>query len=331
MKAALLYGIRDLRLVELPRPEVGPHDVLLRVRACGVCPTDLRKFNTIDGGRLQLPMNLGHEFVGTVVEAGAAVEPVVPGTRLMGLGYAGYAEYALLRMDEWPGAGRPQPVPIPAGVSDVAATFAEPLADCVHAVVEQAALQPGQTIAIIGGGTMGQLLQMTAKAAGGRTIVSEPDPGRREMALALGADAVVDPVAEKLPEAIRRFTGGELAHATILTIGVPELVQAALETVRTRGRVVLFGGFPRPTKVEVDPNLIHYEEIMLLGTEWVGAGPYWDVSLFHQALERIANGAVPVERLISASYPLARIQEAFAAAARMDTYKVIVTMEESDS
>src|SRR5579863_2889490 len=99
MKAGLLYGIRDLRVVDSPIPEVDRSQVLLQVHACGVCPTDLRKFNTLDNGQLKLPMNLGHEFVGTVVKIGSGVQNFELGMRVMGDGYAGYAEYALLNLD----------------------------------------------------------------------------------------------------------------------------------------------------------------------------------------------------------------------------------------
>lgn len=84
MKAALLYGIQDLRVVDIPRPAVGPGDVLVRVSACGVCPTDLRKHRTGDAGALKLPMNLGHEWIGQVAEVGQNVRGFREGMRVVG-------------------------------------------------------------------------------------------------------------------------------------------------------------------------------------------------------------------------------------------------------
>jgi len=326
MKAALLHGLQDVRLVDIPIPKVYPHNVLVRVHACAICPTDLRKFNTIYSGKLKLPENLGHEFVGTVVEIGSDVQNFELGMRVMGDGFEGYAEYALLDLDLKPPVHVPQPVTIPESVSDAAATFAEPLGCCVHAVMDQAELQAGQTVLIIGGGTMGQLLLMVAKSAGGRVLLSEPYADRRAMALSLGADAVIDPQAEDLPQAVCRLNDGELVDVTILTIGNPASVQDAMETVRPCGRVILFGRFPHGVKIEVDPILVYRHEIRLLGSYWVGgASTCANVSVFRHALELIETGRVAVEQLISDTYPLSQIHEAFAAAARMDTYKIIVT------
>lgn len=234
MKAALLYDIRDLRIVDVPRPVVGPRSVLIQVHSCGICPTDLRKFNTIDGGRLSLPMNLGHEFVGTVVEIGQDVQDFELGWRVMGDGYAGYAEYALIDLESLPSPHIPVPTIIPKGVSDAAATFAEPLADCMHAVLDQAAVQQRQTILVIGGGTMGQLLLMVAKDAGARTLLSEPDEGRRTAALSMCADAVINPQTENLQEMVYSLNENQLADVTILTIGLPWLVQPASRNCPSR-------------------------------------------------------------------------------------------------
>lgn len=324
MKAALLYGVRDLRVVDIPNPRAGPRNVLIQVHACGVCATDLRKFHTLDGGRLKLPMNLGHEFVGTVVEIGSDVQNFELGMRVMGDGFAGYAEYALLDLDSLPSPHVPMPITIPSNVSNAAATFAEPLAACIHAVMNQAALKPGQTVLITGGGKMGQLLLMVAKEMGAQTLLSEPEGLRRTMALSLGADAVIDPQTENVRERVLSLNGKRLADAAILTVGVPALVQPALETVRPGGCLVLFAAFPHSTIVEIDPNLIHYREVALVGSDWVGVPPNSNIDHFRRSLELIETGRIPVERLITGSYPLSQIDQAFAAAARIDMLKIIV-------
>jgi L-iditol 2-dehydrogenase len=327
MRAALLFGKEDLRLVDVPIPPMGRKGVLLRVHACGICPTDLRKYRTLDGGRLELPMNLGHEFVGRVVAAGDQAPGFEVGQRILGQGYVGYAEYAAMDMSLEPNVHARGVITIPHGVSDDAATFTEPLADCLHAVLDQAGLQAGQTLVVIGGGTMGQLLSMVISAYGGRALVAEPLAHRRQAALAFGAAGAIDSSAGDVPAAVRDLNQGRQADGVILTIGVEALVQQALEMVRPRGRVVLFGGFPRPARVEVDPNLIHYQEIILLGSEWVGALPFWNADLFRLALEHIATGRIPVEQLISATYPIAQTARAFAHAGRDDTFKVIITID----
>lgn len=324
MRSALLYGVEDLRLVDVPTPVAGQENVVIQIHACGVCLSDLRKFRTIESGRLKLPCNLGHEFVGTVVEVGSLVRNFEVGMRVMGYGFEGYAEYALLDLVSPANPYIPGPIIVPSNVSDIAATFAEPLADCIHAIEDQACFQAGQTMLIIGGGMMGQLLSIVAKNKGGRVIVSEPDEGRRKRALASGVDAVINPLTENVQEAVLSLNDNQLVDATILTIGRSELVQEALETVRQNGTVVLFGSFPHGTKVGIDFNQIHYKELRLTGSVWVGLPPYMNPHCFRQALEDIATGRVPVEQFVNGVYPLSQIDQAFAAAAQMDTFKIIV-------
>ncbi len=170
---------------------------------------------------------------------------------------------------------------------------------------------------------MGLLLLLVARDVGARVIVSEPHEGRRAKAQALGA-AVIDPEREPLTDAVRGLNDGNLADVTILTIGVPALVQQAMETVRPSGRLVLFGGFSRPATVEIDPNIIHYREISIIGSEWIGVPPYANVALFRQAVNLIAAGRIRVDGLITGTYSLAQIGEAFEDAGRLDRLKSIV-------
>ena len=329
MKAALLFGIQDLRVVDVPIPTVRPNTVLVKVHACGLCPTDLRKYHTLYGGTLKLPTNLGHEYVGTAVEVGPSVENIEVGMRVMGDGFGGFAEYALLDLDLEPPVHVPQPVIIPESVSDNAATFVEPLGACIHAIKDQANLKKNQTVLIIGAGTMGQLLLMVAKEIGCRVLVSEPYAKRRQTALSFGADAVIDPQTESLIEAIRHFNEEKLVDTTILTIGNPESVQAALETVRPCGTLILFGRFPYGAKIAIDPSSLYRDEVRLVGSYWVGASSTCaNVSVFRHALSLIETDRVPVEKLVSATYPLSQIHEAFAETTRMDTFKIVITLDE---
>lgn len=324
MKAALLYGVKDLRLVELPRPEVGPGEVLVRVSRCGICPTDLRKYRSGDNGTLTLPMNLGHEWVGRVVEVGAEVSDFYPGLRVIGDTYSGYAEYALIsaqtRSLSFPGG----PLHIPETVSDDALTFVEPLADCLHALLDQAHLQAGQSVVICGAGQMGLQLTAVAHHLGARVAVSEPLEQRRRLAGEFGAEQLIDPSQQDVVEQTLAFTAGRGADAVIVAIGIPSLVNEALRMARPRGRVILFAGFERPAKVELDPNLIHYHEIILTGSEWIGTQPYHRPELYQQAVDLIAAGVVPVERLISGRFPLDQIEPAFVTAADHRSLKVIL-------
>ena len=328
MKAALLYGVKDLRLVEVATPAIGPNEVLVRVRACGVCPTDLRKYRTGDNGTLKLPMNLGHEWVGEVVQIGAKVTGFEPGMRTIGDTYAGYADYAILSAEARNLVFPTGPLHICATISDQELTFVEPLADCLHAVIDQAQVKPGQVVVVCGAGQMG--LQMTAVAwqQGARVVVSEPVALRREFAREFGAEAVIDPTSQDVVEQVLNFTNGHGADAVIVAIGLPPLVNQALEMTRPLGRVVLFAGFERPAKAEIDPNLIHYKEIALLGSEWIGTPPHHRPELYQQAIDLIAEGAVPVKRLITGQFRLDQIEEAFAAAADRRSLKVVIYLDD---
>ena len=311
MKAALLYGIGDLRLVDIPKPVPAPDEVLMRVTVCAVCPTDIRKYRVGNGGVLQFPFNMGHEWVGEVVEVGSEVDDVKVGQRLLGGGYAGYAEYAPLG-----GIGlRPvggKPLVIPAGVTDEEATFVEPLADAVHSIVDQGKVKIGDTVLILGAGQLALQHVMVAKAVGATVIVSEPIAERRELAKKFGADHVVEGSStEEVVKAVHELTNGKGADAAIVTVGLPEPSVTALAAVRPRARIVLFGGFDRGVMTTLDLNIIHYKEIELTGSYWVGVPPYGNPDLYGVAMKLIQDKTVPVADLITHRMELDKIHDAF--------------------
>ena len=183
MRAARLHGIGDLRVETLPDPEPGPGELLVRVEACGLCPTDLRKFTigTSDG----YPLNPGHEWLGRVEATGDGVDGWSVGDRVYGDTYAGYADLALLATGGNPWSHGPLAVPDDLPVDR--AVFIEPLADCLHAIVDQGHVTTGNRVIVIGAGQMGLQLAAAAARAGASVRVVEPDERRRELALVLGA------------------------------------------------------------------------------------------------------------------------------------------------
>jgi L-iditol 2-dehydrogenase len=323
MKAALLYDVGDLRVVDVPTPETGPDGVLVRVTACAVCPTDIRKFRTGDNGELKFPFNMGHEWVGEVVDVGGRVNSVKPGVRVVGGGYLGYAEYAPLK-DEMLRIDNGKPLLIPESVADEEATFVEPLADNIHAVVEQAKVSLGQTVLIVGAGQMALQQMLVAKLVGANVIVSEPIAARREVAARFGADHVID--SSNVASVVRELTNGQGADAAILSVGSPEGMLSALESVRIKGHVVLFGGFDRGTTVTLNPNIIHYRELEVVGSEWVGLPPYQNLSLYRTALRLIEQKKIPVGDLITHRVGLQNIHEAFDAMRSRSGLKAVVHM-----
>jgi L-iditol 2-dehydrogenase len=318
MRAALLYGIADLRVETIPVPEPAPDEVLVRVEACGICPTDARKYSIgVNDG--DYPFNPGHEWVGRVVKAGGRVDGPAPGELVYGDTYSGYAEYATI-------AARPEGMSrgaLPLGELPLdRAVFVEPLADCLHAVHDQARVSEGDRIAVIGAGAMG--LQMTAAAAraGARVLVVEPREDRRALAERLGADLAV--AADDWPEAALDLGGGAAPTAIIVTVGRGDVVAAAVRACAPGGRVVLFAGFGDDGDAVIDLNRLHYEEISLVGSEWVGVPPHQRLERYDQARELLAAGGLRLEELVSDHVGLGGVEEALRAVRSQRSLKTIV-------
>jgi L-iditol 2-dehydrogenase len=307
MRAARLHGVEDLRVEELPTPEPGSGELLVRVEACGVCPTDVRKYliGVNDG---EYPFNPGHEWVGHVAAVGTGVEGFVSGQRVYGDTYAGYAEYALLAVE--PGAWSAGPVPVPDGLPADRAVFVEPLADCLHAVRDQARVEGGDLVVVVGAGQMGAQLVACAAQAGARVLAVEPMPERGELARVFGAASVVTPA--QMAEAVADLSAGAGADAVILSIGLADQVAGCIAACAPGGRVVLFAGFGDHPHARVDLNVLHYREIALVGSEWVGTPPNQRREHYGEACALIASGAIPVERLVTGTCGLDGLAEAFA-------------------
>jgi L-iditol 2-dehydrogenase len=321
MKAAFLCGIGDLRIIDIEEPVPGPNDVLVRVRACGVCPTDVSAW--IEGPHTHetsYPRPLGHEWAGDIVEVGKNVKKFRKGMRIVGAGGTGFAKYTCISEDSL--SLSRGVVVIPENVSYDEATFSEPLADCLHAVVDQCQVKIGDYIVIIGAGQMGLQQMMVAKNFGATPIMVEMLKSRIEFAKDLGAEFVIDPSKEDAVERVKEITNGEGAQSAIVTIGNPLAINQAIKTVGAGGRVVIFGGAPLGTVLELDPNIIHYSEIYLTGSSGVG---YWyglteiqtgtpirrNMILYQAALKFIADGKIPISKLITHRFPLDDISKAF--------------------
>jgi len=333
MREALLYGVRDLRIVDSPKPEIGPEEVLVAVRACGVCPTDIRKFSNGGVGLPKLPLNLGHEWCGDVVAIGRQVRPGLGlGMRVMAVDYGGYAEYAKLGPNPLPGEGAgvgtiDTVFELPANVSYEEATLAEPLSCAIHAVKDRAQVQPGETLVIMGAGQMGLLKLMVAKYVGARVVIVDLLDERLESATRFGADFALNGGLEDPVQRVRELTSGHGADAVIVSPGITSLVEQAMQMVGQKGRVVLFGGFAKNSKVALDPNTIHYGEVVLTGSEGVGVRPSrQDLILYSRALDLIASGKVLVKDLITHRFPLEDIHKAFEIVERKQGLKAVVTV-----
>jgi L-iditol 2-dehydrogenase len=313
MRAVRLHGPGDIRLDTLPVPEPGARELLVRIEACGICPTDVRKFlaGTADGA---YPFNPGHEWVGRVEAVGASVPTWERGARVYGDTYAGYAEYALLAVDagDWSYGA----LEVPENVSTERAVFVEPLADCLHAVHDQGRVRAGHRVVVLGAGQMGLQIVLAAASAGARVLAVDPLPARRELALSFGAEQAAEPV--------RSESSSERADVVFVAVGDPSLVPQALAAAKPGGRVVLFAGFGTSGEALVDLNRLHYEEIELVGSEWIGSPPNQRREHYEEALELLVSGAAPLEQLVTARCGLDGIEEAFQALREHRSLKTIV-------
>ncbi len=320
MKAALLYGKGDLRVVEIDTPEIGSNDVLVKIKVCAVCPTDVRKYRTGNHSVHSYPTNLGHEWTGDVVKVGDNVENFKKGMRIVGAGFDGYAEYAKLEQG-YLNSG--MVLELPDNVSYEEGTFVEPLADCLHAVKDRAKVKAGDTVAIIGAGQMGLQLLMVAKSIGAKVIVGELVEERVEYAEKFGADHVINSSKENLEAAVKKLMKDWGPDSVIVSIGNPIAVEQGLKIVRIGGRVVIFGGAPEGSMVRIDPNIIHYKEVVLTGSSWVGAMDI-NIQLYQEALDLIASKRVPVAKFVTHRFALDEIHKAFQVQENKEGLKVMI-------
>jgi L-iditol 2-dehydrogenase len=322
MRSARLVGIRRMRIDRVPIPRPGPDEVLVRIEACGVCATDTRKYEIgVNDGHY--PFNPGHEWLGEVVEVGAAVRGFRPGDRVYGDTYGGYADYALIPAT--PAGWSRGPLPLPRGLDARRAIFVEPLADCIHAVRDQARLAPGDRLAVIGAGVMGIKIAADARRLGCAVMAVEPLPERRAMARRFGAEAAVAP--DGWAEAAAAWAGPEGLAAAILTIGDPDLVMPCLRALRPGGRLVLFAGFGNRPEAAVDLNLIHYRELEVIGSEWIGTPPNQRRHRYDEALAMLMDPALPFEELVTDSCGFAGLEAALAARPAHRGFKTIFRPE----
>ena len=339
MRAAVYKGNQRLSVEEVPTPSAGPGQVVVKVKYCAICGTDVHAFlyDIAPAGTV-----MGHEYCGTIAEVGQDVTKWKEGDRVVGGGgnpppgvltgvrvhprfnyrtmgfpengrLRAYAEYVL--MEEW------EPVPIPEGVSDEAAALCEPCAVTVHAV-RLSNLKLGDAVVVLGAGPIGLLCMQTARAAGAtKVIVSEPAPARAEAARRLGADAVLDPTQGDIEERVTELTGGVGPQVVFECAAAPPTLDQALNLAARGGQVVLVAIAWEPTPV-LPPSWMARE--VRLQASFGTLPEDWKVSL-----ELIASGKVDMSPLLSESnyLPLDDIQNAFEALVKPSTQlQMVVTL-----
>src|SRR6202043_3511827 len=346
MRAGVYREKGVVRVEQVPVPKVAAGEVLIKVAACGICGTDIKK---IFQRYVEPPQILGHELAGTVVAVGPGVNKWKPGDRVMSFHHTpcgecfycqkrlfsqckqykatgltggftpnggGFGEY----VKAMPWVAERGIVALPDNVSFEEATFIEPINTIVKAV-QKARVITGETVLIAGCGPIGLQLLMVSKLQGASLYTSDPIPERRAKSLTLGAIESFDPTNGKLISAIQARTEGRGADAGLVAVAHPALVIDALAAARPGGRVLLFAANDPVTKIEFPAAAVGIDEKEILGSYSAA------VDIQESAATLVLRKKLPVMDIVTHRFPLDRIQEALELAARptAQSLKILIT------
>jgi L-iditol 2-dehydrogenase len=339
MRAAVLVEPGRFEIRELPDPVPGPDEILVKLKACGICTLEQRLYR--GSMRMPLPLVPGHEAAGEIVGVGSAVVGEFrPGARVAldlvtrcGECYyckigksnlcsnrfkegqrvlGGFAEYI---------AARPSQVyPVPDGLSFDETAFTEPLSCCIHSL-KRLKVAMTEDLLIVGAGVMGMLHLLVARCMGLRTTISDPDASRLEAARRLGADFAIDPAAVDLAAFARETTAGPGYSACVIASPAPSAFASAVPALAKCARINIFSAYEGDMAVPIDANAIHRQEFLVTGTE----GRLEED--FFQATRLLSFGKVDVKPLISARTSFSRIDEGFAEALSKRAFRVLLEHE----
>lgn len=337
MQVARLYDFGDIRIEQSARPEVGPDDILVRASACGICSGDIMPWYI----RRKAPLVLGHEPVGVVEEAGAAVRGFRPGERVFVHHHAPCFDCAACRRGEFvqcatwratkitPGGmaeyflvsaeNQRDTLRLPDDVADIDGVLVEPAA-CVVKSIRRSGLKPGETILVIGLGIMGMMHVKLARHHGaGLVIGADLFETRASRAKALGADIGLVVSGDDLAEQVRQITDGAMADVVIVGPGTARALSAGIAAAGKGATVLQFTATPPEEEMLVRPHDLYFNETRLIPSYSCGPDDT------REALELVRRGVLSARELVTHRFPLARICEAYDQAQKPDSLKVVVT------
>lgn len=346
MRAGVYREKGIVRVEEVPVPEVADGEVLIKVAACGICGTDIKK---IFHAFVPPPQILGHEVAGTVVAIGRGVVKWKLGDRVMSFHHipcrkcfycerrlfsqcqqykttgltagftpngGGFAEY----VKAMPWVAERGIVALPEEVSFEEATFIEPINTILKAV-QKARVAAGETVLVVGCGPIGLQLLMVAKLEGAKLYTSDPMAVRRAKSLSLGALESFDPSDGKLVEHMKSRTEGRGADAVLVAVAHPSVVVDALAAARPGGRVLLFAANDPVTRIEFPAAAVGIDEKEILGSYSAA------VDIQEAGADLVLKKKLPVMEIVTHRFPLARIQEGLDLAAQptAESLKILIT------
>lgn len=324
VRAPMKFGVED---VPMPQPPAG--GLLLDVKACGLCGSDLR---TLRSGhrKVTFPWVIGHEICGVVAEVGPGYDGPWKRGELLSMGpvvYCGHCDFCLEGRYElcenyreiaqaWPGGlAEYMAVPeeavrlgvierVPAGVDPGSAAIAEPISSCLNAQ-ERGQVGMGDSVLIIGSGPIGCIHVALARIHGAdKILIADISADRLQFAEAFEPDALIDVGKVDIVDEVRRLTDGKGADVIVTATPAPVAVVQAVQMARKGGRILVFGGLPKDNSTPpVDMNLVHYNALYVIGTTTFAPRHY------RLAVKLAASNRIPVDKLITHRFPLADFQQ----------------------
>lgn len=319
MKSAVFYGKHDLRVEEHEMPKVGPKDVLIQVKACGVCGTDVHIYEGDKGAaEVTPPTILGHEFSGVIAEVGSEVTNYKAGDRvcidpncycgacepcrngvvhycehMIGYGTTvngGFAEYCAVN--------ERQVYKLGDNTSFEQGAMTEPVACCLHGM-DMCEIRPGHQVVVIGGGMIGLLmLQLSRLAGAAKVALLEPVESKREVGKKLGADICIDPIHEDVKARLKEV-GMTWVNTVIECVGRPSTIEQAIDIAGNKAVVMMFGLTKPDETISVKPFEIFRKELVLKASY---INPYTQ----KRALDLIDSGRLDVSSMV---YEVADLDE----------------------
>jgi len=338
MKAAVWKKKNVLEVDDVPEPEVGPEDVKIKVEYTSICGSDPH----IVSGKLPVsypPRVMGHEVSGTVVELGdqANTKGLKVGDRVTGnpVRYCGVCDYCRNGQEHYclklavffpPGTmaehvvwHEQQVFKLPDSVSFEEGCLAEPVSVCLHGI-DLSNIREGSTVAILGLGGIGQiLLQLALLGGASRVVVADPVESKRSLAMEMGADMTLDPLAEDLWAVGMKVTGNRGFDTVIEASGALESAKAAMDLVGKCGTMVYFAVYPMNFELPIKPFDLYSREITARG---VFMSPY----AFPRTMALLPK--LKLNPLISKIFPLSDVVEAFEEQKKQQSIKILIKSSE---
>lgn len=313
MKSAVFYGKHDLRVENSPMPKVGSEDILIQVKACGICGTDVHIYEGDKGAaEVTPPTILGHEFSGVIAEVGSNVTKYKVGDRVCidpncycgkcdfcrnGIAHyctdmIGYGTTVNGGFAEYCSVNQRQVYKLGDNTTFEQGAMAEPVACCLHGM-DMCNIHPGSNVVVIGGGMIGLLMLQLSKLAGAaRVALLEPVESKRVVAKKLGADILIDPINENVEEELKK-AGMTWVNTVIECVGKTATIQQAIDIVGNKGTVMMFGLTKPDDTIAVKPFQIFQKEIELKSSF---INPYTQ----KRALDLIDSGRLDVSSMVYA-------------------------------